>query len=186
VEEALYLTHHADHVTLVHRRDALRAEKILQARLMANPKISVVWNSVVEEILGGGTPEGVVGVRLGDVVAGTASVLPVDGVFVAIGHTPNTAIFAGQVEMDAEGYVLTTPGSTRTSQPGVFAAGDVQDKVFRQAVTAAGTGCMAALEAEKFLAEQAAAGAVAAAAEAVAEAAGHRERGAGQTSLAAD
>jgi thioredoxin reductase (NADPH) len=186
VEEALYLTHHADHVTLVHRRDALRAEKILQARLMANPKISVVWNSVVEEILGGGTPEGVVGVRLGDVVAGTASVLPVDGVFVAIGHTPNTAIFAGQVDMDAEGYVLTTPGSTRTSQPGVFAAGDVQDKVFRQAVTAAGTGCMAALEAEKFLAEEEAAEAGTAAAEAVAEAAGHRERGAGQTSLAAD
>ncbi len=157
VEEALFLTHHADHVTLIHRRDALRAEKILQARLLVNPKISVVWDSVVEEIVGGGTPETVEGVRLRDVKVGTASVLPVDGVFIAIGHTPNTAIFAGQVAMDAEGYVLTAPGSTRTSQPGVFAAGDVQDKVFRQAVTAAGTGCMAALEAEKFLAEAAAA-----------------------------
>ncbi len=157
VEEALYLTHHADHVTLIHRRDALRAEKILQARLLVNPKISVVWNSVVEEIVGGGTPELVEGVRLRDVANGTSSVLPVDGVFIAIGHTPNTAVFAGQVAMDADGYVVTTPGSTRTSQPGVFAAGDVQDKVFRQAVTAAGTGCMAALEAEKFLAEEAAA-----------------------------
>src|ERR1700723_990917 len=152
VEEALYLTHHADHVTLIHRRDTLRAEKILQARLLVNPKISVVWDSVVEEILGGGTPEGVVGVRLRDVKAGTSSVLVVDGVFVAIGHTPNTAIFVGQVDMDDEGYVLTAPGSTRTSRPGVFAARDVQDKVFRQAVTAAGTGCMATLEAEKWLA----------------------------------
>ncbi|HVC61425.1 MAG TPA: thioredoxin-disulfide reductase [Acetobacteraceae bacterium] len=151
-EEALYLTHHADRVTLIHRRGALRAEKILQARLFANPKIAVVWDSVVEEIVGGGTPEVVEGVRLRDVNTGTSSVLPVDGVFVAIGHTPNTAIFAGHVAMDAEGYVATVPGSTRTSRPGVFAAGDVQDKVFRQAVTAAGTGCMAALEAEKFLA----------------------------------
>jgi thioredoxin reductase (NADPH) len=157
VEEALYLTHHADHVTLIHRRDALRAEKILQARLFANRKISVVWDSVVEEIVGGGTPETVEGVRLRDVKSGASSVLPADGVFIAIGHMPNTAVFAGQVAMDAEGYVVTAPGSTRTSQPGVFAAGDVQDKVFRQAVTAAGTGCMAALEAEKFLAEEAAA-----------------------------
>jgi thioredoxin reductase (NADPH) len=154
VEEALYLTHHADHVTLIHRRDALRAEKILQARLRANPKISVVWDSVVEEILGGGSPETVQGVRLRNVKSGADSVLPVDGVFVAIGHTPNTAVFAGQVAMDSEGYVVTVPGSTRTSRPGVFAAGDVQDKVFRQAVTAAGTGCMAALEAEKFLAAE--------------------------------
>ena len=155
-EEALYLTHHADHVTLIHRRDALRAEKILQARLFANPKISVVWDSVVEEILGGGTPETVQGVRLRHVKHGTFREVAADGVFIAIGHTPNTAIFAGQVTMDAEGYVLTTPGSTRTSRAGVFAAGDVQDKVFRQAVTAAATGCMAALEAEKFLAEEAA------------------------------
>ena len=156
VEEALFLTHHADHVTLIHRRDALRAEKILQARLFANPKIGVVWDSVGEEIVGGGTPETVEGVRLRDAKAGTSRVLAVDGVFIAIGHTPNTAIFAGHVAMDADGYVLTAPGSTRTSVPGVFAAGDVQDKVFRQAVTAAGTGCMAALEAEKFLAEEAA------------------------------
>jgi thioredoxin reductase (NADPH) len=152
VEEALYLTHHAARVTLIHRRDALRAEKILQARLFANPKISVVWNSVVEEIVGEGTPETVTGVRLRDVRTGTGIRLPVEGVFVAIGHTPNTALFRGQLEMDDEGYIRTTPGSTRTSIPGVFAAGDVQDKIFRQAVTAAGTGCMAALEAEKFLA----------------------------------
>jgi thioredoxin reductase (NADPH) len=152
VEEALYLTHHAERITLIHRRDALRAEKILQARLFANPKISVVWNAVVEEILGEGTPATVTGVRVRDVRTGAETALPVDGVFVAIGHTPNTALFRGQVEMDAEGYIQTTPGSTRTSVPGVFAAGDVQDKIFRQAVTAAGTGCMAALEAEKYLA----------------------------------
>ncbi len=152
VEEALYLTHHADSVTLIHRRDALRAEKILQTRLFANPKIKVVWDSVVEEIEGGGAPEVVTGVRLRDVKTGGLARLPVDGVFVAIGHTPNTAIFAGQVAMDSEGYIQTEPGSTRTTTEGVFAAGDVQDKVFRQAVTAAGTGCMAALEAEKWLA----------------------------------
>ncbi len=152
VEEALYLTHHAETVTLIHRRDRLRAEQILQQRLFANPKISVVWNAVVEEILGSGSPETVRGLRLRDRVSGEMRELAVDGVFIAIGHSPTTAIFAGQVGMDAEGYVLTTPGSTRTSVPGVFAAGDVQDKVFRQAVTAAGTGCMAALEAEKFLA----------------------------------
>jgi len=152
VEEALYLTHHAERVTLVHRRDALRAEKILQARLFANPKITVVWNSVVEEVLGGGQPETVTGVRLRDVKTDAVCDLAADGLFVAIGHVPNTAIFAGQVATDAEGYVLTEPGSTRTSVPGVFAAGDVQDKVFRQAVTAAGTGCMAALEAERWLA----------------------------------
>jgi thioredoxin reductase (NADPH) len=152
VEEALYLTHHADSVTLIHRRDALRAEKILQARLFANPRIRVVWDSVVEEIEGGGSPEVVTGVRLRNVKTGAFDDLPVDGVFIAIGHTPTTAIFAGQVAMDKEGYILTDPGSTRTSVDGVFAAGDVQDKVFRQAVTAAGTGCMAALEAEKWLA----------------------------------
>ena len=152
VEEALYLTHHAERVTLIHRRDSLRAEKILQARLFANPKVTVVWNSVVEEILGDGTPETVTGVRLRDVRSGVETQLPAAGVFVAIGHTPNTALFRGQVEMDTEGYIQTTAGSTRTSVPGVFTAGDVQDKIFRQAVTAAGTGCMAALEAEKFLA----------------------------------
>jgi thioredoxin reductase (NADPH) len=154
VEEALYLTHHADKVTLVHRRDTLRAEKILQDRLFAHPKIEVIWNSIVREIVGGGTPEVVVGVRLQDTVTGAASVLPVDGVFIAIGHSPTTAIFTGHVDMDKEGYIHTAPGTTRTSVPGVFAAGDVQDKIFRQAVTAAGTGCMAALEAEKYLAEQ--------------------------------
>jgi thioredoxin reductase (NADPH) len=152
VEESLYLTHHADSVTLIHRRDSLRAEKILQKRLFDHPKISVVWDSVVEEIEGGGSPEVVTGVRLRHVKTGAYDRLPVDGVFIAIGHSPTTAIFAGQVAMDREGYILTDPGTTRTSVDGVFAAGDVQDKVFRQAVTAAGTGCMAALEAEKWLA----------------------------------
>jgi thioredoxin reductase (NADPH) len=155
VEEALYLTHHADSVTLIHRRDALRAEKILQARLFAHPKIKVIWDSVVDEIEGGGTPEVATGVRLRNVKTGQVETLPVDGVFIAIGHTPNTSIFAGQVAMDSEGYIETRPGSTRTRVAGVFAAGDVQDKIFRQAVTAAGTGCMAALEAEKWLAERA-------------------------------
>ncbi|HQT76139.1 MAG: thioredoxin-disulfide reductase [Rhodospirillales bacterium 20-64-7] len=154
VEEALYLTHHAEKVTLIHRRDTLRAEKILQARLFAHPKVQVIWNSTVQEIVGGGTPEVVTGVRLRDTRTGGESVLPVDGVFIAIGHSPTTSVFAGQIEMDSEGYISTAPGSTRTSVPGVFAAGDVQDKVFRQAVTAAGTGCMAALEAEKYLTEQ--------------------------------
>ncbi len=154
VEEALFLTHHADHVTLIHRRDRLRAERILQDRLFAHPKVSVVWNSVVEDITDAGTPPVVDGVVLRDTVTGRTSRLGVDGVFVAIGHLPNTAVFKGQVELDAEGYVVTEPGSTRTSVPGVFAAGDVQDKVFRQAVTAAGTGCMAALEAERYLTEQ--------------------------------
>ncbi len=152
VEEALYLTHHADSVTLIHRRDALRAEKILQARLFAHPKIKVVWDSVVTEIEGGGSPEVVTGVRVRNVKDGSITSLPIDGVFIAIGHLPNTAMFAGQVAMDADGYIVTEPGSTRTSVEGVFAAGDVQDKVFRQAVTAAGTGCIAALEAEKWLA----------------------------------
>ena len=158
VEEALYLTHHADHVTLIHRRDALRAEKILQARLFANPKIE---RGVGQRGRGDPRRRHAGGGRRRAAARrarpASVTVLPVDGVFVAIGHTPNTAIFAGQVAMDAEGYIMTTPGSTRTSPPGVFAAGDVQDKVFRQAVTAAGTGCMAALEAEKFLAEEVAA-----------------------------
>ncbi|MFQ3623484.1 MAG: thioredoxin-disulfide reductase [Acetobacteraceae bacterium] len=152
VEEALYLTHHAAQVILVHRRDALRAEKILQQRLFAHPKITVVWDHVVDEILGTADPPGVTGLRLRHVRTGAVQELGVDGVFIAIGHSPTTALFHGQLEMDAEGYIVTAPDSTRTSVPGVFAAGDVQDKVFRQAVTAAGTGCMAALEAEKFLA----------------------------------
>ena len=154
VEEALYLTHHAEHVTVIHRRDALRAEKILQSRLLAHPKIRVIWDSVVERIEGGGTPEVVTGVALRNVKTGAHTTLPVDGVFIAIGHTPNTSLFAGQLAMDAEGYIQTVPGSTRTTVEGVFAAGDVQDRIFRQAVTAAGTGCMAALEAEKWLAVQ--------------------------------
>ncbi len=151
VEEALYLTHHADRVTLIHRRDSLRAEKILQRRLFAHPKIDVLWDTALEEVLGAGQPEVVTGVRLRNVRTGGSATLEVDGVFVAIGHMPNTAVFQGQVALDAEGYVLTQPGRTQTSAPGVFAAGDVQDKHWRQAVTAAGTGCIAALEAEKFL-----------------------------------
>jgi thioredoxin reductase (NADPH) len=153
VEEALYLTHHADHVTLIHRRDRLRAEKILQERLFAHPKVSVIWNSVVEDIIETGTPPVVGGLALRDITTDAASTLTVDGLFVAIGHTPNTSVFRDQVALDDEGYIITTPGTTQTSIPGVFAAGDVQDKVFRQAVTAAGTGCMAALEAERYLAD---------------------------------
>ena len=151
VEEALYLTHHASHVTLVHRRDRLRAERILQDRLFANDKISVVWDHEVDEILGAGTPTVVTGMRLRHVKTGATQEVPVDGVFIAIGHSPTTEIFAGQVKTDDEGYIVTRPGTTETSIPGVFAAGDVQDKIYRQAVTAAGTGCMAALEAERFL-----------------------------------
>jgi thioredoxin reductase (NADPH) len=163
VEEALYLTNHASQVTLVHRRDTLRAEKILQARLFAHPKIQVVWDSVVDEILGEQNPPRVTGVRLADIKTGARSVIPCDGVFVAIGHTPVTELFRGQLALDAEGYILTRPDSTATEVPGVYAAGDVRDKVFRQAVTAAGMGCMAALEAEKFLAAEEAAGALRAA-----------------------
>jgi len=162
VEEALYLTHHADSVTLIHRRDTLRAEKILQRRLFENPRISIVWDSAVEEITSSGSPPAVDGVRLRDTRSGAERRLEVDGVFVAIGHTPNTSPFQGAVALDGEGYVLTAPGTTRTSVAGVFAAGDVQDKVWRQAVTAAGTGCMAALEAEKWLAELGAESALAA------------------------
>jgi thioredoxin reductase (NADPH) len=154
VEEALYLTHHAEKVTLIHRRDSLRAEKILQARLFAHPKIEVIWNSTVREIIGGGRPEVVTGIRLHNEQNNAESILPVDGVFIAIGHSPTTTVFSGHIDMDTEGYIRTVPGSTATSVPGVFAAGDVQDKIFRQAVTAAGTGCMAALEAEKSVAEQ--------------------------------
>jgi thioredoxin reductase (NADPH) len=152
VEEAIYLTNHATKVTLVHRRNELRAEKILQERLFKHPKIAVIWDSVVEEILGGGEPAAVTGVALRNVQTGEKSTVPGDGVFVAIGHDPATALFKGQIEMDDEGYIVTAPDSTRTSVRGVFAAGDVKDKIFRQAVTAAGMGCMAALEAEKFLA----------------------------------
>jgi thioredoxin reductase (NADPH) len=154
VEEALYLTNHARRVTLIHRRDALRAEKILQDRLFRNPRISVVWDSVVEEVLGIPEPPQVTGVRLRNVRTGAVREHACDGVFIAIGHTPVTDLVRGQLPLDAEGYVLTLPDSTATVVPGAFAAGDVKDKIFRQAVTAAGLGCMAALEAEKFLAAQ--------------------------------
>ncbi|HKS88401.1 MAG TPA: thioredoxin-disulfide reductase [Stellaceae bacterium] len=154
VEEAIYLTNHARRVTLVHRRDALRAEKILQDRLFRNAKISVIWDSVVEEIVGVAEPPEVTGVRLRNVRTGARTDKACDGVFVAIGHQPVTGLVAGQLPLDADGYILTAPDSTATAVPGVFAAGDVKDKVFRQAVTAAGLGCMAALEAEKFLAAE--------------------------------
>lgn len=153
VEEALYLSRLCVKVYLVHRRDALRAEKVLQERLFAEPKIEPVWNHVVEEILGSEEPRAVTGVRLRHVHTGARRELAVEGVFVAIGHDPATALFKNQLDMDAEGYIVTPPGSTQTSVPGVFACGDVQDKRFRQAVTAAGSGCMAALEADRWLAE---------------------------------
>jgi thioredoxin reductase (NADPH) len=152
VEEAIYLTNHANSVTLIHRRDSLRAERIMQDRLFANPKIRMRWNSAVEEIVGEQNPPRVTGLKLKDTVTGVESALPVDGFFVAIGHTPVTEIFKGQITLDADGYIVTKPDSTATNIPGVFAAGDVKDKVYRQAVTAAGMGCMAALEAEKFIA----------------------------------
>jgi thioredoxin reductase (NADPH) len=151
VEEALYLTNHSDDVTVIHRRDHFRAEKILQDRLFANPKISVLWNKRVERFVGGGTPEVLVGLDLIDTVTGDASHIAADGGFVAIGHTPSTSIFKGHLPMDNDGYLLVETGTTRTNIAGVFAAGDVTDKVYRQAVTAAGLGCMAALDAEKFL-----------------------------------
>jgi thioredoxin reductase (NADPH) len=152
VEEALFLTNFADHVTLLHRRDALRADKTNQMRLAANKKIDVIYNTVVEEVVGTENPKGVQAIKTRDVLTRSQNTLNVDGLFVAIGHSPATELFKGQLDMDADGYIRTAPDSTRTSVPGVFAAGDVKDKVFRQAVTAAGMGCMAALEAERFLA----------------------------------
>jgi len=154
VEEALYLTNHASKVTVIHRRDELRAEKILQDRLFRNLKIEMAWDSVLDEVVGTDMPPGVTGLKVRNVKSGEVSDLAVDGVFIAIGHTPNTELFKGQLDMDDEGYIHTAADSTATSIPGVYAAGDVQDKIYRQAVTAAGTGCMGALEAEKFLAEQ--------------------------------
>ena len=152
VEEALYLTNLASKVTLIHRRDSLRAEKIGQERLFKNPKVSVIWDSVVDEFLGSDAPPSLTALRLKNIKTGELSELKVDGAFIAIGHTPNTELFKGSIALDNEGYILTSPGTTKTNIPGVFAAGDVQDKVYRQAITAAGTGCMAALEAERFLA----------------------------------
>jgi thioredoxin reductase (NADPH) len=154
VEEAVYLTNHATKVTVIHRRDELRADKILQDRLFRNDRIEVMWDNVAEEILGSDNPPGVTGLKVKNVKSGAAGELAVDGVFIAIGHTPNTDLFKGQLDMDGDGYIITLPDSTATSVPGVFAAGDVQDKVYRQAVTAAGTGCMGALQAERFLGER--------------------------------
>ena len=164
VEEALYLTNHATKVTLIHRRDELRSEKILQTRLFNNEKVEVLWDTTLEEVLGnqgggdlplGGslTPPGVTGLRLKNVKTGEESTIDVDGVFIAIGHSPNTDIFKGQLDMDDSGYILTKAGTPQTSIPGVFAAGDVQDHTYQQAVTAAGSGCMAALDAERYVAE---------------------------------
>ncbi|MGH6929668.1 MAG: thioredoxin-disulfide reductase [Dongiaceae bacterium] len=152
VEEAIFLTNFATKVTLIHRRSSLRAEKIMQDRLFRNPKIDVIWDSVVTEIVGAGDPPAVSAVRVKHVKSGKEFVLPVQGAFVAIGHDPATALFRGKLEMDQDGYIVTAPDSTATNIPGVFAAGDVKDKVFRQAVTAAGMGCMSAIEADKFLA----------------------------------
>jgi len=153
VEEAIYLTNHASKVTVVHRRDELRSEKILQDRAFKNEKIEFLWDSVPEEILGEQNPPGVTGLRVRNVKTDETSELALDGVFVAIGHTPNTDLFKGQVDMDSDGYIVTKPDSTACNIEGVYAAGDVQDKIYRQAVTAAGTGCMAALEAERFIGE---------------------------------
>lgn len=154
VEEALYLTNHSHDVTLIHRRDSLRAEKILQDRLFAHPNIKIMWDSEVAEFVGGGMPEALVGLDVRNVKTGAITRLDVDGAFVAIGHKPATELFAGKLKLDSDGYLEVESGSTRTSIPGVFACGDVMDKIYRQAVTAAGTGCMAALDAEKFLAAE--------------------------------
>ena len=155
VEEALYLSHIAASVTVAHRRDSFRAERIMVERLAARPNVAFKWNSVVDEVIGGGVPRGVVGVRLKDVKSGATEEVAADGVFVAIGHAPATELVRGQLELKPNGYVKTVPGSTATNIAGVFAAGDVADDIYRQAVTAAGMGCMAALEADRWLAAQA-------------------------------
>jgi thioredoxin reductase (NADPH) len=154
VEEAIYMTNHSQDVTLIHRRDSLRAEKILQDRLFANPHIKIIWNAEVAEFLSGGMPEALTGLQLKDTQTGALSKIDVEGAFVAIGHSPATELFKDQLQLDKDGYIEVEVGSTRTTIPGVFACGDVMDKIYRQAVTAAGTGCMAALDAEKFLAAQ--------------------------------
>ncbi len=161
VEEALFLTKFASKVTVIHRRDEFRAEKILQKRLLENDKIEVIWDTVLDEILGAEDPLSVTGARIRNVKSGEQRDLSIDGVFVAIGHSPATELFRGQLDMKEGGYIITAPDSTATSIPGVYGAGDVSDDVYRQAVTAAGMGCIAALEAEKFLAEQAPASAAA-------------------------
>ena len=154
VEEALFLTNFAEKVVLIHRRDELRAERILQERLFAHPKIEVMWNQGIDEVIGETDPLGVTGVRLKNTETGALTTLDVHGVFIAIGHAPASELFKGQLEMDSSGYLKVVPGKTETAIPGVYAAGDVTDDVYRQAVTAAGMGCMAALEAARFLAEQ--------------------------------
>ncbi|KCZ49449.1 thioredoxin-disulfide reductase [Hyphomonas pacifica] len=154
VEEALFLTNFASKVTVVHRRDSFRAEKILQDRLFKNPKVEIIWNNVLDEVLGEGDPPGVTGARIKNVETGETTDIPVHGVFIAIGHAPSTELFKGKLEMKDNGYLITAPDSTATAIPGVFAAGDVTDETYRQAVTAAGMGCMAALEAERFMTEQ--------------------------------
>ncbi|KJS28091.1 MAG: thioredoxin reductase [Hyphomonadaceae bacterium BRH_c29] len=153
VEEALFLTNFASKVTVVHRRDGFRAEKILQDRLFKHPKVEVIWNHTLEEVVGDENPLGVTGAKIRDVNTGEVTLVPVHGVFIAIGHAPSTELFTGKLAMKDNGYLITAPDSTATNIPGVFAAGDVTDETYRQAVTAAGMGCMAALEAEKFLAE---------------------------------
>ena len=152
VEEALFLTNFANKVTVVHRRDSFRAERILQERLYRNPKISVLWNTVLADVIGDENPLKVKAAVLRNIKTNEMTERPVDGIFIAIGHSPATSLVAGQVEMKPSGYIKTAPHSTATSVPGLFAAGDVADEIYRQAVTAAGLGCMAALEAEKFLA----------------------------------
>lgn len=156
VEEAIFLTNFAKRVTVVHRRDSFRAEKIMQERLFKNPKIEVIWDTALDEVVGTASPKSVTGVKLRNVKTGAVTERAADGVFIAIGHAPATELFKGQLEMKPSGYLITRPDSTATSIPGVFAAGDVKDDVFRQAVTAAGMGCMAALEAERYLAAKAA------------------------------
>ena len=152
VEEAMFLTKFASKVKLIHRRDKLRAEKMLQKKLMDNKKIEIIWDSVVEEIIGDDDPKNVKGLKIKNVKNNKTSDLEIDGLFIAIGHDPATQLFKDQLKMDKDGYLITKPDSTETNVPGIFAAGDVKDKIFRQAVTAAGMGCMAALEAEKYLA----------------------------------
>jgi len=153
VEEALFLTRFASKVTIIHRRDKFRAEKILQQRLMKNPKVEIIWDTELAEVLGGGMPPGVTGARLKNTKSGEISEIAVDGVFIAIGHAPSTKLFKDKLEMKQGGYLVTAPDSTTTNIAGVFAAGDVTDDIFRQAVTAAGMGCMAAIEAERYLTE---------------------------------
>ncbi len=154
VKEAIFLTKFAIKVKLIHRRNELRAEKMLQKKLMENKKIEIIWDSVLEEVLGNKNPKGVTGIKIKNVKTNKITQINIHGLFIAIGHNPATSLFKGQLDMDKEGYLITKPDSTATNKSGVFAAGDVKDKVFRQAVTAAGMGCMSALEAEKFLSKQ--------------------------------